>query len=190
MNSNEHRGVTCAAKSATLPLPTHPFRQVSGTGPTLQIGHSLVSQSNGPGKGCSGGGLLTRRPHLTRTARAPLPTPPPQAREGGRERRARNSGGPDLARPPSTRNCGGRDLARPPRRCFACRREERGDQFPADLLVPKGLRYCCRNTITHPGPDVSPLTVVALPHRFCPFLVKSPAGSWAFCTPFTGTKAT
>jgi hypothetical protein len=73
---------------------------------------------------------------------------------------------------------------------FACRREQRGDQFPADLLVPNGLRYCCRNTITHPGPDSRPLTVVALPHRFWPFLVKSPAGSWAFCTPFTGTKAT
>jgi hypothetical protein len=38
-------------------------------------------------------------------------------------------------------------------------REERGDQFPEDLLVPNGLRYCCRNTITHPGPDVGPLTV-------------------------------
>jgi len=54
---------------------------------------------------------------------------------------------------------------------FACRREERGDQFPEALLVPNGLRYCCRNTITHPGPDSRPLTVVALPHRFWPFLV-------------------
>jgi hypothetical protein len=73
---------------------------------------------------------------------------------------------------------------------FASRREERSDQFPEALLVPKGLRYCCRNTITQPGPDSSPLTVVALPHRFWPFLEKSPAGSWAFCTPFTGRKAT
>src|SRR5437016_2859485 len=43
---------------------------------------------------------------------------------------------------------------------------------------PAGLRYCCRNTITHPRlVTVPPPLTMALPHSLTPFPVKSPAGS-------------
>src|SRR5262249_11902328 len=49
------------------------------------------------------------------------------------------------------------------------------------------LRYCCRNTITHPRLMTVPVApTIPLPHSFTPFPVKSPAGSWGPATPFTG----